>query len=159
MSLIAKRESTIRRLAGMKVPKLRSALLLLFQVKISPPLRPPPSKMVSSFITASAGPRVLPPDVIALVIDCLEKLSESESFEKSAALIGVRTPSSTSAPIKSVVNLRTIRFTAHPCLMRTVEATPNSEVTSTGLSNELRIHYLISAATSTPGGKITASIA
>ena len=43
--------------------------------------------------------------------------------------------------------------------MRTVEATPNSEAASTRFSNELEIHYLISAATSTPGGKITASIA
>jgi hypothetical protein len=86
MSFIAKRESISRRLAGIKFPKVRSEVFSLFQVKISPPFRPPPSKIVSPFSTASAGPREFPPLVTELVIDLEEKVSESEFPSKSAAL-------------------------------------------------------------------------
>jgi hypothetical protein len=86
ISLIAKRESISLLLEGMKLPKLRRAVFFLFQVKISPPLRPPPNKTVSSFMTASAGPRVFPPSVTELEIDFDEKVSEIESSAKSAAL-------------------------------------------------------------------------
>jgi hypothetical protein len=86
ISLIAKRESISLLLEGMKLPKLRRAVFFLFQVRISPPFRPPPNKTVSSFMTASAGPRVFPPSVTELEIDFDEKVSEIESSAKSAAL-------------------------------------------------------------------------
>ena len=86
ISLIAKRESISRLLAGIKLPKVRRAVFFLFQVRISPPLRPPPNKTVSSFMTASAGPRELPPSVTELAIDLEEIVSYIESSANSAAL-------------------------------------------------------------------------
>ena len=85
MSLMAKRESISRRLAGMNLPKEISEVFALFQVKSSPPLRPPPSNTVSSFNRASAGPRVFPPPVTALEIDFDVKVKESDPPSKSAA--------------------------------------------------------------------------
>ena len=84
---MAKRESSILRFAGMNLPKVRSALFCLFQVRISPPLRPPPSKIVSSFITASAGPREFPPSVTALDMEAEVRPSETKPSLRSAALL------------------------------------------------------------------------
>ena len=63
-------------------------------MKISPPLAPPPSKMVSSLSTARAGPRGFPPPVTDLVIDFDEMDSEIWLSANSAALAGDIKPSS-----------------------------------------------------------------
>ena len=70
----------------MKLPKLRRPLFCLLNVRISPPPAPPPSKTLSSFKIASAGPRVFPPFVTALVIDFVENERVTELSAKSSAL-------------------------------------------------------------------------
>ena len=83
-------------------------MFALFQVRSSPPLRPPPSKMVSSFKRASAGPRVPPPPVTAFEIDLDVKVKESVSPSKSAAF------ACGAAASKSAVISRDILTTANP---------------------------------------------
>ena len=105
MSLMAKRESISRRLAGMNLPREISDVFALFQVNNSPPLRPPPNKMVSSLSRARAGPRVFPPPVTALEIDfeLMDKLSEPSG--KSAAFAGGVAPSKRADTKKSILNI------------------------------------------------------
>ena len=109
MSLIAKRESISRRLAGMNFPREISDVLALFHVRSSPPLRPPPSNTVSSFKRASAGPRVFPPPVTALEIDLEVKVKESDPPSKSVALACGKEPSKSaviSRVLLTTVNLK-----------------------------------------------------
>jgi len=101
MSLMAKRESISRRLAVINLPSEIRDVFALFQVNSSPPLRPPPNKMVSSLSRASAGPRVFPPPVTALEIDFEFKVKSSEPSGKSAAFAGA-TVESISAAISRI---------------------------------------------------------
>jgi hypothetical protein len=78
----------------MKLPNVRRALFFLFHVSISPPLRPPPNKTVSSLSKARAGPREFPPWVTDLAIGCDEIARDTELSEKSAALADGNAPRS-----------------------------------------------------------------
>ena len=106
MSLMAKRESISRRLAGMNLPRETSDVFALFQVKSSPPLRPPPNKMVSSLSRASAGPRVFPPPVTALEIDFELKVKSSEPSGKSAAFAGATVESRSADTSRTLLTMR-----------------------------------------------------
>ena len=111
MSLMAKRESFSRRFAGINFPKEISDVFALFQVRSSPPLRPPPRITVSSFNRASAGPRVPPPPVTALEIDFDVKVKDSEPPSKSAALACGRAES------KSAVISKVLLSTVNPKIL------------------------------------------
>lgn len=110
MSLMAKRESISRRFAGINFPKEISDVFALFQVKSSPPLRPPPSKTVSSFNRASAGPRVFPPPVTALEIDFDVKVKEREPPSKSAALACGKRPSKSAVISRVLLTTANLKF-------------------------------------------------
>ena len=110
MSFMAKRESISRRLAGMNLPREISDVFALFQVSSSPPLRPPPNKMVSSLSRARAGPRVLPPPVTALEIDLESKVKLSEPSGKSAALACGNAPSTSAAISRVLLTTANLKF-------------------------------------------------
>ena len=110
MSLMAKRESISRRLAVINLPSEIRDVFALFKVSSSPPLRPPPNKMVSSLSRASAGPRVFPPPVTALEIDfeLMDKLSEPSG--KSAAFACGRAASKSAAISRVLLTTANLKF-------------------------------------------------